>query len=408
MNQKQYRLKVNWGKKTAALTHRSSGFELSMGAKKFYAVREGRQKGVWESWASVQPLVSGFAGCVFKSFPSKEEAEAFVRGDSQGGAGAPKPTRFFGIRYPSNVAGVYQSWEVVKPLVHEVSGSVFKGGFATAEDAVKWVQEVVQMVVHPPQAPAPARHPRELRSQRGLADAGRDQQSLVRQGPAADEHSQQQHGIASNSQGQSKSSGTTGDGEGSGTDCGMEEEESSEELSEEEEEEEEEEEVEEEEEEACGTKGSCNDEDSGEGGPYRQGNDDEQEGGVNEEEYEQAGQGSKRQKVTNTAAGEQKAGNATGFLGGGLGLTPYQGTNRMFGHFRCTCGRRWFSGNSWADYGQDCEACGKNIYPHTQTPLLKSKNPSDPEKPHPQELCGKCRALGRHCRTIWVSNLEPW
>ncbi|KAF5839104.1 hypothetical protein DUNSADRAFT_1649 [Dunaliella salina] len=64
-------------------------------------------------------------------------------------------------------------------------------------------------------------------------------------------------------------------------------------------------------------------------------------------------------------------------------LTPYQGPDRKFGLFRCTCGRRWASGNSWANFGQK--------------PLERSANPSKPEKPHPQELCGKCRALGHYC-----------
>jgi len=36
-----------------------------------------------------------------------------------------------------------------------------------------------------------------------------------------------------------------------------------------------------------------------------------------------------------------------------VGKTPYQGQKRCFGEFECkTCGRRWMSGNSWANCGE--------------------------------------------------------
>ncbi|CAL1268875.1 unnamed protein product [Larinioides sclopetarius] len=51
----------------------------------------------------------------------------------------------------------------------------------------------------------------------------------------------------------------------------------------------------------------------------------------------------------------------------GKGLTPYQGTNRCFGEYRCpNCNRRWMSGNSWADMGQQCTKCNINVYSHEQ------------------------------------------
>lgn len=52
------------------------------------------------------------------------------------------------------------------------------------------------------------------------------------------------------------------------------------------------------------------------------------------------------------------------------GLTPYQGKKRVFGYFKCpTCRRRWMSGNSWADSGQECEQCEIMVYPYKQKPL---------------------------------------
>ena len=41
-----------------------------------------------------------------------------------------------------------------------------------------------------------------------------------------------------------------------------------------------------------------------------------------------------------------------------VGKTPYQGQKRCFGEFECkTCGRRWMSGNSWANCGEWMTPC---------------------------------------------------
>lgn len=53
----------------------------------------------------------------------------------------------------------------------------------------------------------------------------------------------------------------------------------------------------------------------------------------------------------------------------GEGLTPYQGKKRCFGEYKCPkCKRKWMSGNSWANMGQECIKCHINVYPHKQVP----------------------------------------
>ncbi|KAK8727410.1 hypothetical protein OTU49_009545 [Cherax quadricarinatus] len=87
----------------------------------------------------------------------------------------------------------------------------------------------------------------------------------------------------------------------------------------------------------------------------------------------------------------------------GEGLTPYQGKKRCFGEFRCTkCKRKWMSGNSWANCGQECIKCRINVYPHKQRPLDKPDglDVSDQSKVHPQHLCEKCKSLGYYCRRV--------
>ena len=52
--------------------------------KKFYAVRKGRNPGIYTSWDECSAQVIGCAGAVYKSFPTLEEAEAFMAVDMGG------------------------------------------------------------------------------------------------------------------------------------------------------------------------------------------------------------------------------------------------------------------------------------------------------------------------------------
>ncbi|XP_044175365.1 uncharacterized protein LOC122958522 [Acropora millepora] len=82
----------------------------------------------------------------------------------------------------------------------------------------------------------------------------------------------------------------------------------------------------------------------------------------------------------------------------GEGLTSYQGKKRCFGEFKCPLWKRkWMSGNSWANTGQQCIKCYINVYPHKQRPLdtPDGLDVSDQTKEHPQDLCEKCKGLGR-------------
>ncbi len=49
-------------------------------AKKYYAVRAGRQTGIFETWDACRAQTMGFKGAAFKSFPTRAEAEAYLQG----------------------------------------------------------------------------------------------------------------------------------------------------------------------------------------------------------------------------------------------------------------------------------------------------------------------------------------
>ena len=45
---------------------------------KVYAVKKGNSTGIFESWTECQAATKGFAGAEFKSFNTREEAEAYL------------------------------------------------------------------------------------------------------------------------------------------------------------------------------------------------------------------------------------------------------------------------------------------------------------------------------------------
>lgn len=51
-----------------------------MAQKKFYAVKKGRVTGLFTTWADCKAQVDGFPGAVFKSFPTEQEAAAWLSG----------------------------------------------------------------------------------------------------------------------------------------------------------------------------------------------------------------------------------------------------------------------------------------------------------------------------------------
>ena len=68
-----------------------------MPTPKYYAVRRGRQTGIFNTWEACSAQVTGFAGAQFKSFATRAEAEAYLAGARQ----ARQPARPSAERKPS-------------------------------------------------------------------------------------------------------------------------------------------------------------------------------------------------------------------------------------------------------------------------------------------------------------------
>lgn len=77
---------------------------ISIGkSMKYYAVRNGRASGVYNTWSDCESQVKGFAGNQYKSFASREAAEAYVKGGavSSGRTAGPVRGRVSGNTRPS-------------------------------------------------------------------------------------------------------------------------------------------------------------------------------------------------------------------------------------------------------------------------------------------------------------------
>lgn len=75
---------------------------------KYYAVKAGRTPGIYRSWDECKAVVDGFSGAIYKSFRSREEAEAFL-GEQELAApqeGLPENYAFVDGSYNA-VTGVY-------------------------------------------------------------------------------------------------------------------------------------------------------------------------------------------------------------------------------------------------------------------------------------------------------------
>jgi len=112
-----------------------------------YAVRKGRRQGLFTSWQEVEPLVKGFPGAEFRKFRSREEAEAWLRGQEATPQGRPTRGLVVDASCPGNPGPV--EWRVYRLedgtlLLQEgpfPGGTNNAGEFLGLVEALKWALE---------------------------------------------------------------------------------------------------------------------------------------------------------------------------------------------------------------------------------------------------------------------------
>ncbi len=62
-----------------------------MAKQKFYAIAKGYQTGIFTSWNEAKNLIDGYKGAIYKSFPTREEAEVWLKNPKYG-QGGKKPS----------------------------------------------------------------------------------------------------------------------------------------------------------------------------------------------------------------------------------------------------------------------------------------------------------------------------
>lgn len=78
--------------------------------KKYYAVKVGKEPGVYDTWDQCLAQVTGQKGAQFKSFVSKEDAQAFVEGKLiPESSKTPGEQKFYAVQH-GKVPGVYTDW----------------------------------------------------------------------------------------------------------------------------------------------------------------------------------------------------------------------------------------------------------------------------------------------------------
>ncbi|KGY15448.1 hypothetical protein PABG_11761 [Paracoccidioides brasiliensis Pb03] len=111
---------------------------------KFYAVKFGFQPGIYHTWNDCLTQVTGFKGAVFQSFPTHEEANAFLTGTQTPTTSnsTSTGTKFYGVQR-GRKPGVYTDWAVTQDQVRGFRGPKFRK-FATWAEADEYVRQGTQ------------------------------------------------------------------------------------------------------------------------------------------------------------------------------------------------------------------------------------------------------------------------
>jgi ribonuclease HI len=118
------------------------------GQVKFYAVRIGKEPGVYHTWDECLNQVRGYPKATFKSFTTLAEAQSFVDADvtSTSGIGGKSvsallgtPQKYYGVQV-GRVPGVYTNWNDVLEQIRGWKGPKHRG-FKTRIEAELFVKE---------------------------------------------------------------------------------------------------------------------------------------------------------------------------------------------------------------------------------------------------------------------------
>ncbi|MFC6261677.1 ribonuclease H family protein [Levilactobacillus fujinensis] len=107
-------------------------------AQKYYAVRRGRQPGIYRTWPETQKQVSGFSGAQYKSFMTEAGAKAFMTTTA---TGTPKTAQKSATQPTMKVAAIAATVTVYTDGGSRNTGNV-AGGHVRSVDKAAWAYRI--------------------------------------------------------------------------------------------------------------------------------------------------------------------------------------------------------------------------------------------------------------------------
>ncbi|TGJ86076.1 hypothetical protein E0Z10_g2706 [Xylaria hypoxylon] len=111
--------------------------KMDPSVQKYYAVRAGDKPGVYLTWAECQEQTAGFRGASYKSFTSREDAEAFVAGRKVSAA-ADAGDKFYAVAV-GREPGIYTDWDEASVAIKGWKAPKYKK-FITRDEAIEFIR----------------------------------------------------------------------------------------------------------------------------------------------------------------------------------------------------------------------------------------------------------------------------
>jgi ribonuclease HI len=146
--------------------------------KAYYAVANGRAKGIFNDWETTESQVRGFQGAQYKKFNTAEEAQSYLKDNAtstetsttfskssnvdnhetssqritkaQAYGGVSKPTTthspttkgtYYAVKFPNGESQIYENWDSCKAAVHGRQGVAYKK-FTNLSQATKFTETI--------------------------------------------------------------------------------------------------------------------------------------------------------------------------------------------------------------------------------------------------------------------------
>lgn len=121
-----------------------------MAAKKYYAVKEGKAPGIYETWADCKAQVHGYKGALYKSFATRGEAEGYLGGAAARETDAQSADGALRVYVDGSYAGGAYSWGFAvydgETLLHTASGRGESADAAKLHNVAGELEAVMQAV----------------------------------------------------------------------------------------------------------------------------------------------------------------------------------------------------------------------------------------------------------------------